>query len=213
MTNVSLLLSASVALLGEVNPNLRGVFITRNDDISACLNFYFDKPYSEDEAEMASLAHTETSADFPISIKIDFRMFVLNSPQQLPFDGLCVYLRYGELGTTDNYQRYFQDFGLVETQTPFVFSRLAIIKAMWGKITPSLRKIVVTKNGLEIFIFFEREPTIEEARLAEMIYNEYCLNYVTKEKIEMNIIVIPSNELLPKQAYAAYVRYPELGEV
>lgn len=214
ISKVSLLLSSLRGLLGYVSPNLRGIFISRNaDKTETYLNFYYDEPFSDDEYEMASLTHTEVMTDFIDEGEINFRVITYSTPQKLPLDNLCLYLRYGELGKVESYKPLMQEFGFVETQTPFVFSRLAIIKAMWGKITPNIREIIVTENGLTIYFVFENQPTSDELKLSEMIYHDYSAYLQTALPIEKIIKTLSSEKPLLKIHYSAYVRYPELGEI
>lgn len=72
MEYASLMLSTFYGIAGGVTSNLRGVYIEHNNG-SVCLNFYFDKPYSEDE--------------------IDFKVMTWSTPHPLPHEGWCVYLR------------------------------------------------------------------------------------------------------------------------
>lgn len=81
-------------MLGMVTPNLRAIYVRRTLK-SACLCFFYDKPPSEDEEELASLIHTEVIADFPYH-NIDFEIFALPFPQKIPKEGWCAYLRYEE---------------------------------------------------------------------------------------------------------------------
>lgn len=53
-----------VALLGNITPNMRAITCGW-DDKSIHLRFIFDKPASEDEAELCSEIETEMMASFP----------------------------------------------------------------------------------------------------------------------------------------------------
>lgn len=81
------------ALLGHVTANLRAVYVIVDEESQSYnLFFYYDKPLSEDEAELASLADTEFIADFPLQTTCTVE--VLPYPQRIINKGWCVYERY-----------------------------------------------------------------------------------------------------------------------
>lgn len=89
------LLSIQRALLGRVTPNLRAVTIdTKNNEI--ILYFYYDKPPSEDEQEMSSLADTDFISDFPAwpEAKTDCKVITLAYPEKIPSADLYAYHRF-----------------------------------------------------------------------------------------------------------------------
>lgn len=82
------------ALLGNVTPNLRAVYI-RLENETYGLVFFYDKKLSEDEEELTSLVDTEFIADFPSpDYKTSCTIEVLPYPIQIPKQGYCVYERY-----------------------------------------------------------------------------------------------------------------------
>lgn len=91
--NISnILCSILRALRGNVTPNLRAVYVLLDDD-EYHLVFYYDKGMTEDEEELASLADTEFIADFPEN-KTNCTVKVLEYPNKIPKDGICVFLRW-----------------------------------------------------------------------------------------------------------------------
>lgn len=87
------------ALIGNVTPNLRAVYIRFENEIYE-LVFFYDKALSEEEEELASLTDTEFIADFPSTDKTNCTIEVLPYPKQIPKQGRCVYMRY-EKSTND----------------------------------------------------------------------------------------------------------------
>jgi hypothetical protein len=89
--------SAQRALLEKVTPNLREVHITIENE-AFLLVFFYDKPPSEDEQELASLADAEFSADFPPpEFETDYKVIVLPYPTRISSQingSRCVYARY-----------------------------------------------------------------------------------------------------------------------
>ncbi len=91
---VSIFCSVQKALLGNVTPNLRAVYVLVEDGICGII-FYYDHPLSEDEEELASLADTEFIADFPSpEYKTSCTIEVIPYPTPIPKHGYCVYERY-----------------------------------------------------------------------------------------------------------------------
>jgi hypothetical protein len=86
------LLTIQYALLGKVTLNLRAVYVIFENDVIH-LQFYYDSPPNEDEAELASLADTEFIADFPDN-KTTCTISTLPFPKPIPNKGLCAYFRY-----------------------------------------------------------------------------------------------------------------------
>lgn len=211
MKYISLMLSTSRGLFGEISPNLRGVFIEQAKS-EACVNFYYDNPFSEDEHEMASLTHTEVISDF-IDIHIDFKVLSWSSPKPLPKEGYYVYLRYGELGKLGNLQPYVGNYPTFYGESIFVCSNLSIIKAMFGKITPNLRGIQIQDDYLGIDFYYEFPPSEEEITLASLIHQEYADFFESSEKISFNLHTLSTDQMIPKIGLTAYLRYPECGTV
>lgn len=82
------------ALLGNVTPNLRAVYI-RLENETYGLVFFYDKELSEEEEELASLTDTEFIADFPSpDYKTSCAIEILPYPKPIPKKGYCVYERY-----------------------------------------------------------------------------------------------------------------------
>lgn len=93
MDNAALICSASRGLLGRVTSNLRGVYITFENEI-VVLTFYYDKDPSEDEWELANLVDTEFIGDFSSDFQSEFRVTTLPYPKVIPKEGLGIYRRY-----------------------------------------------------------------------------------------------------------------------
>ena len=83
------------ALIGNVTPNLRAVYLIINSDCDFELIFYYNNNLSEEEEELPSLVDTEFMSDFPSPTFITkFTIKILPQPQVVPNDGFCVYKRY-----------------------------------------------------------------------------------------------------------------------
>ena len=94
VTISKILCSVQCALLDNVTPNLRAVFVKFKDDVIS-LTFFYDKQPSEDEAELASLADTEVIADFPSpEYQVNCQIVIHPYPLKLPKEGKYAYLRY-----------------------------------------------------------------------------------------------------------------------
>jgi hypothetical protein len=82
------------ALIGNVTPNLRAVYVDLEEELITLL-FYYNDPLSEDEEELASLTDTEFISDFPSpEYKTDCKVHVIPYPQKIEKKGYCVYRRY-----------------------------------------------------------------------------------------------------------------------
>ena len=90
---LNVLCSIQRALIGNVTPNLRAVYIHIENETYG-LVFFYDKALSEEEEELSSLADTEFIADFPSSDKTSCTIEVLPYPKPIPKQGRCVYMRY-----------------------------------------------------------------------------------------------------------------------
>ena len=97
MTNqlLSILCYAQRALLGNITPNLRAIYVLIKNDTSLKLVLYYDNPPSEDEEELASLIDTNIFSDFsPFVYDTGYIVKVLPFPDTIPQEGYCVYRRY-----------------------------------------------------------------------------------------------------------------------
>lgn len=98
VSKTDLFISATGSLFEKVTPNLRRVIVTTDSGVFS-LNFYYDKPLSEEEEELVSLAYTEFVSDVLISdFTTDCRVFVIPYPSRICDNigdlGVCVYARY-----------------------------------------------------------------------------------------------------------------------
>lgn len=92
---LSILCYAQRALLGNITPNLRAIYVVIKNDTSFKLVLYYDKPLSEDEEELASLIDTNIFSDFsPFVYDTDYIVKVIPYPNEIPKEGYCVYRRF-----------------------------------------------------------------------------------------------------------------------
>lgn len=92
---LSILAYVQRGMLGYVTPNLRALYVLVENDTTFELIFYYDKPLSEDEEELASLIDTEVISAFPSPFyRTDYSVEVLPYPNKITEDGYCVYRRY-----------------------------------------------------------------------------------------------------------------------
>lgn len=90
-----ILISIQRALLEKVTPNLRFVNIVPNNNYTIEVYFYYNQNPSEEEEELASLAHTEVVADYPSpQYRTNYYRRVLPYPEKMSGEGYCVYHRY-----------------------------------------------------------------------------------------------------------------------
>jgi len=80
------------ALLGNVTPNLRAVYLFVEEEMYGLI-FYYDQPLSEEEEDLASLTDTEFISDFP-DYQTSCNIEVIPYPKPIPKKGFCVYERY-----------------------------------------------------------------------------------------------------------------------
>jgi hypothetical protein len=73
-----ILCSVQRAMLGNVTPNLRAVYVMTDNEATFQVVFYYDQPLSKDEEELASLTDTEVISTFPSPVySTDYKVQVL----------------------------------------------------------------------------------------------------------------------------------------
>ncbi len=91
-----ILLSLQFALLGEISPNVRAIFVDWNSS-TITLYFIFDGELSEEDKENASCIETEFSCCLPIEeeqIRYTTNCIRIDAPKPIPqFGRECVYKR------------------------------------------------------------------------------------------------------------------------
>jgi hypothetical protein len=104
ITNADLILSANRALLSEVRPYFRKVFVDYSKKES-CITvyFYFDGPLSNEELDedVSGIVLAQMIADFPQKLLWNDKVVILPFPMKIPNKGLCVYSRY-EINKLEN---------------------------------------------------------------------------------------------------------------
>lgn len=94
--NGSLICGGSQSLLGHVTPNLRGVYIAKENKVLS-LTFYYDKEPTKIECQLANLAGSQLVSYFP-NIQTDLRVKNLPYPSRIkiPDEAICIYFRFEE---------------------------------------------------------------------------------------------------------------------
>lgn len=92
MMNEKTLTAARRALLGNVTPNLRAIFIDILDEATK-MSLIYDISLSELEETLTHSVQTQFQ-NFLLECKIDFSINVVNYPNRLPQFGNCVYRKY-----------------------------------------------------------------------------------------------------------------------
>lgn len=96
MVNIlSLGLSASRALLGNVSANLRAVTVDCTDEFYQ-VSFFYDGEISEEEHEFLEHTMDQIIGDFWTNKEPKFKYFInrLDYPKAIPEQGVFVYQRY-----------------------------------------------------------------------------------------------------------------------
>jgi hypothetical protein len=100
MSQLEIMGSIQRALLGNVTPNLRAVYVKIENELIQLILFY-DRTLSEKENELADFIDTEFISDFPSpNYKTSFNVIILPYPTPFPKVGLCAYKRF-EKGLED----------------------------------------------------------------------------------------------------------------
>lgn len=94
--SADLIFTAHRALLGEIRPNMRCIYIDydkEKDKIS--VDFYYDTPPTEEDEEydVEGTIMAEMISDYPDTTWED-RSHVLPYPSRINHSGICVYSRY-----------------------------------------------------------------------------------------------------------------------
>jgi hypothetical protein len=95
----SVLRAIQKALLGNVTPNLRAVYLNYENEREKkyILNFFYDRSPSAIEIELANLTYTSFCADFTSDYKVDVKIETVPFPEMIPMRLHCVYERYEKL--------------------------------------------------------------------------------------------------------------------
>jgi hypothetical protein len=91
-SRVEVLLAMQLALVGEVFPSLRQVWVLWSDNEIVVMHYIDGDPRAED-LESISVVETELIALFPVDVRIESRGIRLDYPGPIPKEGHCVYAR------------------------------------------------------------------------------------------------------------------------
>ncbi|MCX6987178.1 MAG: hypothetical protein NT065_03335 [Chlamydiae bacterium] len=156
------LLGIQSALLGEVIPALRAVFVNVDPDqeIFYCY-FYQDGKMSEVNQDIWECVITEASADLGhcfVTSKIER----LDYPKVIEGRGYCAYLRKEESGLTCF---RVEEPQIIMVKPTLAYALLAVQKALLAEVTPELRSVVVDVEAdpLKLYIRFYYDGAISEA--------------------------------------------------
>jgi len=87
----SILMSLWGALLGQVTPNMRAIFVDWNETF-LCVYFVYDGAFTEEEKEAAECIGSEVCADF-FDSEFDLQCNRIDYPQPISCPGKCVFMR------------------------------------------------------------------------------------------------------------------------
>jgi hypothetical protein len=156
------LLGMQRALLGEVTPALRAVFIDLDQDQDLFLaNFYYDGEASEERIDLWDCVVTEASADLDQWFSRS-KIERLDYPKVIEGRGCCAYVRKEESGLTCF---SIEEPQIIMVKPTLAYALLAVQKALLAEVTPELRSVVVDveTDPLKLYIRFYYDGAISEA--------------------------------------------------
>lgn len=197
---VEALFSMSVGLLSEVTPPLRAASI-KWDDESVQLFFYYDGEISEDEIDSISCVSTEVIASFSENIQLkDDVILRIDYPKPIPHQGELVYYRKEPMSPAQRAQLYtrYPSYKGLDSQN-HIEEILTLNRALWGRVSPQLRKAVISWNnrkGLLVF-YYDGKISEEDRQLSESVRNEF-LDYYPDYELQLEIIRLDLPHWLPR---------------
>lgn len=133
------LLAIQSALLGEITPELRTVFINLDTEEQILYTyFYYDGEASEQKIDLWDCVVTEASADLGPDCFVESKIERLDYPAKIPPHGYCAYLRKENI-ESENYSLPKVKI----TKMSVGYALLSMQHALLGKVTPELRAVVI----------------------------------------------------------------------
>lgn len=184
-----LLLSARMALIGEVPPNLRGVAIESNRD-NIIIYFYNNGTMTDEEKNDYRCIGTEIIADFNSGM-IDERIIQLDYPIQIPSHRYWAYRRKEKLSSSFEMLSFSEHY-IKKTINRDAYLLLSTQQALLGTITHNLRGVAVDEINDKVNIYFYYDSDQIDKK---NINHDNILSQITRElgHIIINEKIIPLN--------------------
>lgn len=196
---VEALFSMSVGLLSEVTPPLRAASI-KWDDESVQLFFYYDGEISEDEIDSISCVSTEVISDFPEYMLKDDVILRIDYPKPIPHQGELVYYRKEPMSPAQRAQLYarYPSYKGLDPQN-HIEEILTLNRALWGRVSPQLRKVNIAWNNKkgQLSFYYDGEISEEDRQLSESVRKEF-LDYYPDYELQLEIIRLDLPHWLPQ---------------
>jgi hypothetical protein len=204
------LLAIQSALLGEVTPALRAVFVdvdSEQETFYSC--FYQDGEMTEQRIEALECVVTEASADLGHCL-IERRITRLDYPQLIPIRGYCAYMRR----EGDGSKLLSGELPQVVISEPTVaYALLAMQRTLLGAVTPELRAVVVDidKEPLGLYVRFYCDGPISESlhHYWESVQKEAHLFFGFPCALDAQIERMDYPNPIPFRGRYAYFRWEE----
>jgi hypothetical protein len=152
------LLATQSALLREVTPELRAVFINMDEEQEIFYFYiYYDGEISEKRTGLWECAITEASADLGHCF-IEKRVERLDYPEKITMQEYCAYLRKESSGST-------KDLPKITMQEPTLgYALIAVQQTLLGEVTSELRAVIVDleKDPVKLYIRFYHNKEISK---------------------------------------------------
>jgi hypothetical protein len=87
--------------------------------------------------------------------------------------------------------------------------RLCSMRALWGIVTPNLRKVSVEEkdNVISLYFYYDQEPSEEEIDLSEDAATEVIAGFAESCLIDCKRVVVKSPEKINFTGYLIYSRF------
>ncbi len=87
--------------------------------------------------------------------------------------------------------------------------RLSAMRALWGVVTPNLRKVSVQEkdHGISLHFYYDKEPSEEEIDLSEDAATEVIADFSDPFLISCKRFVIKYPEKITFEGYLIYSRF------
>lgn len=87
--------------------------------------------------------------------------------------------------------------------------RLSAMRALWGIVTPNLRKVSIQEKDhiISLYFYYDEEPSEEEIDLSEDAATEVIADFPEPFLISCNRFVISHPEKITFEGYLIYSRF------
>jgi hypothetical protein len=206
------LLATQNALLREVTPQLRAVFVDldHKEDLLH-ISFYYDGEATEKTLDSWDCVISEASTDLGPEYLLKATIERLDYPKKIPVSGYCAFLRKEPEALHNKDILYSQ----VEiTQKSFGYALLAVQHAVLGVVTPELRAVVVDfekeKPLLYIRFYYDTDVPQNLIELWHASIHEASRNFGTVCLLDSGVERVDYPKEIPFRGRYAYFRKEQL---